>query len=45
MIGLHLTKNGVESVRSVDYEDFVFFTNGSMTQNSTRGIQLSDWIF
>ena len=34
---LMLLHNGEESVQKVGEEDMVFFTNGSMTQNSTRG--------
>lgn len=35
--GLHLECEGQESIQKVNAEDLVFFTNGSMTQNSTRG--------
>lgn len=34
---LMLLHNGEESVQEVGEDDMVFFTNGSMTQNSTRG--------
>ncbi|MGN0149110.1 MAG: oleate hydratase, partial [Clostridia bacterium] len=34
---LRMTSDGQESVQPVGKDDFVFFTNGSMTQNSTRG--------
>jgi len=34
---LRLMKDGVETIQPVSAEDMVFFTNGSMTQNSTRG--------
>ena len=37
VIGLHLRSQGAETVVPVGSEDLVFFTNGSMTQNSTRG--------
>ena len=34
---LRMTKDGMETVQPVSAEDMIFFTNGSMTQNSTRG--------
>lgn len=34
---LHLMQDGAETLMPVNPEDMVFFTNGSMTQNSTRG--------
>lgn len=34
---LRMEKGGKEYVQAVGKEDMVFFTNGSMTQNSTRG--------
>lgn len=34
---LNLKCNGTEKVQPVAADDLVFFTNGSMTQNSTRG--------
>lgn len=34
---LHLMQDGVETLQSVAPDDMVYFTNGSMTQNSTRG--------
>jgi len=34
---LELTKNGVTEKIVLTNDDFVYFTNGSMTQNSTRG--------
>lgn len=35
--GLHLLYDGKETIQSVSVDDMVYFTNGSMTQNSTRG--------
>lgn len=35
--GLRLLHNGTESIQAVAAKDMIFFTNGSMTQNSTRG--------
>lgn len=37
VIALELEQNGKKVIQSVHKEDMVFFTNGSMTQNSTRG--------
>lgn len=37
VIGLHLVTDGKETVQPVAASDLVYFTNGSMTQNSTRG--------
>lgn len=34
---LHLMQNGTEILQAVAPGDMVYFTNGSMTQNSTRG--------
>jgi oleate hydratase len=34
---IHLNKNGNEEVVKTSANDFVFFTNGSMTENSTLG--------
>jgi oleate hydratase len=34
---LHLKKDGTERIQPVRNTDFVFFTNGSMTQNSSHG--------
>lgn len=34
---IHMIQEGKEVVQTVNEEDMVYFTNGSMTQNSTRG--------
>ena len=35
--GIHITENGKNQVINTTANDFVFFTNGSMTENSTLG--------
>ena len=35
--GIHITQDGKEKVIKTTGDDFVFFTNGSMTENSTQG--------
>ena len=35
--GIHITKDGKDQVINTTATDFVFFTNGSMTENSTLG--------
>ena len=35
--GIHLTRKGTEEILKTTANDFVFFTNGSMTENSTLG--------
>ncbi|MEY8351960.1 oleate hydratase [Lachnospiraceae bacterium 54-53] len=35
--GIHCTRGGTEEIISVKGDDLVLFTNGSMTQNTTRG--------
>lgn len=37
VIGIHITRNGQEEVIKTTENDLVFFTNGSMTENSTLG--------
>jgi oleate hydratase len=34
---IHITQNGQERVIETDENDLIFFTNGSMTENSTQG--------
>lgn len=35
--GLHLVNNEKETIQEIKKNDMIYFTNGSMTQNSTRG--------
>ena len=37
VIAIHITSNGKEEVVNTTVDDLVFFTNGSMTENSTLG--------